>query len=118
MLVSSDRRFRTVASALLERRGCDVQVSDELKRASETVTDADPDVVVLDTGSSGRLRALALGELRAAAPRAGLVLVGDGGHRTGTATVLPKWGVFEDLFSAIEDANGGRSTEEALVRRA
>jgi uncharacterized membrane protein (UPF0127 family) len=110
LLVSADRRFRTVASALLERRGCDVTVTDGHEQVTKAPGGAhdDPDVVVFDAGQATS-PAQALVRLRAMLPYTGVVLVGDEQARTAGLLVRPKWGVFDDLVSAIHDANSRRN---------
>jgi uncharacterized membrane protein (UPF0127 family) len=109
LLVSGDRRFRAVASALLERRGCNVTVSDGPERLTSTLGDDDPDVVLLDVGRAIS-PAQALVRLRTRFPYTGVVLVGDEHARTAGLLVSPKWGVFDDLVSAIHGADPRRSS--------
>jgi uncharacterized membrane protein (UPF0127 family) len=109
LLVSGDRRFRAVASALLERRGCSVTVSDGPEHLTSALGDDNPDVVLLDVGRATR-PAQALARLRTRFPYTGVVLVGDEPARTTGLLVSPKWGVFDDLVSAIHGANSRRSS--------
>jgi uncharacterized membrane protein (UPF0127 family) len=117
LLVSGDRRFRAVASTLLERRGCSVAIADERERLSTVDIDAGPDVVLFDADrATSPPRALA--GLRAEFPQAGVVLVGEMPARTAGLLVRPKWGVFDDLVSAIDDANLGRGYARRLAEPA
>jgi uncharacterized membrane protein (UPF0127 family)/CheY-like chemotaxis protein len=105
LLVSSDRRFRAVASALLERRGCTVHTSDDPDHVLDTVATEHPGVVMLDTGNDATPSWM-VARLRAASPEIGVVLVGDGPGRMSGLEVRPRWGVFDDLVSAIIEARG------------
>ena len=103
LLVSSDRRFRAVAAALLERRGCTVHTSDDPEHVLDTVTEEKPTVVMLDTGKD-TTPSWVVARLRASSPEIGVVLVGDGPGRMSGLEVRPRWGVFDDLVSAIIEA--------------
>jgi uncharacterized membrane protein (UPF0127 family)/CheY-like chemotaxis protein len=116
LLVSGDRRFRAVASALLERRGCNVTVSDGPEHVTGAAGDGGSDVVVLDVGRATS-PARALARLRARLPYTGLVLVGDELAETAGLLVRAKWGMFDDLVSAIHDANSQRSSTGARVEQ-
>jgi uncharacterized membrane protein (UPF0127 family) len=114
LIVSDDRRFRAVASALLERRGCEVETSSNAGDAPDDATGDGPDVVVLDPDRAvGPVRALA--SVRSSHPRAGLVVVGDEQSEVAGLAVRPKWGLFDDLVDAIYDARWRRSSHAVLV---
>jgi uncharacterized membrane protein (UPF0127 family) len=105
LIASRDRRFRTVASALLERRGWQVSGFDEPGRVPRLAAGLDADVIVLDQDRSLIAPVQVVAQIGAAAPGMGVVLVGDGTDvRVGRPLVHPKWGVFDDLVDAIEDA--------------
>jgi uncharacterized membrane protein (UPF0127 family) len=118
LLAATDRRFRTVASALLERHGCRVMTSASPELVADMVLRQRPQIVVLDAGGSLTQVAPVVAHLQSLAPPVGIVLVGDHPN-PGLAglPVLPKWGPFEDLVSALEDAFAGRSFRGSLVER-
>jgi uncharacterized membrane protein (UPF0127 family)/CheY-like chemotaxis protein len=114
LLVSSDRRFRAVAAALLERRGCKVLTSDDPEHVLDTVAADKPGVVMLDTGKE-TTPSWMVARLRATSPEIGVVLVGDGPGRMSGLEVRPRWGVFDDLVSAILEARGGEGGPPVLA---
>jgi uncharacterized membrane protein (UPF0127 family)/CheY-like chemotaxis protein len=116
LLVAHDRRFRTVASALLARRGCAVTTSMTATRVAPLVERDRIEVVVLDCGgllTDAARTVAAIGELN---PAVGVVLVADeaeaGLHHL---PVLAKWGPFEDVYAAIERAERDRGRRSRLV---
>ncbi len=103
LLVGSDRRFRSVAAALLQRRGYTVTIGEQMASMAEVAAREHVDVVVLDTGALPALAALEAAKLEALNPSVGLVFVSDGlGHALPSTPVLPKWGSFDGLYDAIE----------------
>ena len=105
LLVGTDRRFRSVAAALLQRRGCEVAVSDRIAGVAELARQEGVDVVVLDAGSLPTAATLAATELDMMDPPVGVVLVSEE-QKAGVRPipVLEKWGEFDDLFGAIDEA--------------
>ncbi len=104
LLVGTDRRFRSVAAALLERRGCAVSVSERIVGVAELAQREAVDVVVLDAGSLPTAATLAAAELDALDPPVGVVLISEDQKRgTSLTPVLEKWGEFDELFGAITD---------------
>jgi uncharacterized membrane protein (UPF0127 family) len=113
LVASGDRRFRVVASALLERRGCRVAITDDPEDATRLVRSWSPDVVLLDADRSLAAPAQVVARLCATAPHVGVVLVGEGFEEPiGRLIVRPKWGVFDDLVAAIDDANWRRGSQK------
>jgi uncharacterized membrane protein (UPF0127 family) len=105
LLVGADRRFRSVAAALLERRGCRVSISERIVGVAELAQREAVDVVVLDAGSLPTAATLAAAELDALDPPVGVVLISEDQRRGGALTpVLEKWGEFDELFGAINEA--------------
>jgi len=103
LLVGSDRRFRSVAAALLQRRGYSVTIGEQLASMAEVAARERVDVVVLDTGAVPALAALEAARLEAMNPSVGMVLVSDGlGQALPATPVVPKWGSFDGLYDAIE----------------
>ena len=105
LVIAHDRRFRTVASLLLERRGCKVTASSNASRVGELVARERTDVVVIDAGpllTAARTVAAA----QALRPPVGVVVVADEADAgLGDVPVLAKWGPFENFFEAIEQAD-------------
>ncbi len=104
MIASRDRRFRAVVSALLERRGCRVTVTDNPDLLAEVLDGDTPDVIVLDATRAARPPATIVGELATSRPYIGVVVVADEPVKTTGFAVHPKWGVFAELAEAIERA--------------
>jgi len=112
LLVGADRRFRSVAAALLTRRECAVTLADRASNIAELAKREAPDVVVLDAGVSLTEGAHAAAQVETLEPAVGFVLVGDEAERAFSAMpVLPKWGSFEELYGAIERARPRRGRE-------
>jgi hypothetical protein len=110
LLVAGDRRFRSVAAALLTRRGCTVTVGERMVNITELAKRECADVIVLDAGSSLTTAAREAAQIQALNPPVGVVLVGD--ERDGGLSAMPvlaKWGSFDELYRAIEDARPARS---------
>jgi uncharacterized membrane protein (UPF0127 family) len=117
-LVGNDRRFRSVTSALLTRRGCTVTLDERMDCATVRASRERPEVVVIDVDTSPAAVAQEAGEFLMLEPPVGVVLVGD--KRSVSATTMPvlaKWGPFDELYGAIMTArpdrdrrrpNGGR----------
>jgi CheY-like chemotaxis protein len=114
LVVGKDRRFRSVAAALLTRRGCAVMLGDATTDLAKMAHGAGADVVVLDAGASLRSVAQETARIAALHPDIGVVVVGDEPvNRRSTTPVLAKWGSFETLYGAIERA---RPPEARSVR--
>jgi uncharacterized membrane protein (UPF0127 family)/CheY-like chemotaxis protein len=103
LLVGSDRRFRSVTAALLQRRGYSVTIGEQMASMAEVAARERVDVVVLDTGALPALAALEAAKLEALNPSVGMIFVSDGiGQALPSTPVLPKWGSFDGLYDAIE----------------
>jgi uncharacterized protein len=110
LLVGRDRRFRSVAAALLHGRGYSVSVAERIAGLSDLAARDRIDVVVIDAGDQPRLAALEAARLEALHPSVGFVLVSDGAaHDLPAAPVVPKWGSFEALYDAIEIVRSHRA---------
>jgi uncharacterized protein len=116
LVIAHDRRFRTVASALLARRGCVVATSPNANRVAELIAREQPDVVVIDAGALLTAAARTVATVAALQPPVGVVLVDDEAE-TGLEhmPVLAKWGPFEAFFAAIEQADRDRGRRSRLV---
>jgi uncharacterized protein len=118
LLIAPDRRFRDTTSLLLSRRGCGVSVACSAAKLAELAARETPDVVVLDSGGSLTAAARSVAALESLRPSVGVVVVGDsGGQGLGHLPVLDRWGSFEELFAAIEDAHENRLQRSSLVER-
>jgi uncharacterized membrane protein (UPF0127 family) len=102
LIVATDRRFRSVASALLARRGCTVVLGDRLSDAAELADRDQADVVVLDAGSSPALAVQCAARVAALDRPVGAVIAGDVPSRAFPTPILEKWGEFDRLYEAIE----------------
>jgi ActR/RegA family two-component response regulator len=105
LLLGADRRFRSVAAALLTRRGCEVTLADRSSNVAELAKREGADVVVLDAGVSLTNGAHVVAQVETVDPPAGIVVVADEAEKGLAAMpVLPKWGSFDELYRAIERA--------------
>jgi CheY-like chemotaxis protein len=104
LVISRDRHFRSVTSMLLSHRGCSVSATAKASRVTELINrDRGADVVVIDAGQSPT-SVQAIAEAAAFAQSIGVVLVDDVPSESQRPPVLAKWGPFEQLFAAIEQA--------------
>jgi uncharacterized protein len=118
LVVSPDRRFRTVMSLLLARRNCSVTTSANGTRVSELVERESVDVVVIDASQLPPIATDgAVATVAGLARPVGVVLVSDGAQSDGDLRagashppVLAKWGPFGELFEAIEWVDERRGT--------
>jgi DNA-binding NtrC family response regulator len=107
LVLSPDHHFRSVMSLLLARRNCSVTTTANASRIPEIALRESPDVAVID--ATGPALATALAMVAAMAPAVGVVLVGDPAEAGRDApSVLARWGPFEHLRAAIEQADAQR----------
>jgi uncharacterized membrane protein (UPF0127 family)/CheY-like chemotaxis protein len=105
LVVGTDRRFRSVAAALLTRRGYAVTLGDRFSNLGDLAKRERADVVVLDAGISLTDAAHGVAQLERLDPHVGLVVVGEEPEDgLSTMRVLSKWGSFAGLYRAIERA--------------
>jgi hypothetical protein len=105
LLVAADRRFRTVASALLTRRGYFVTARERADDIAELAAAERAHVVVIDASASLTATAHDAARLLALNPPVGIVAVSSEQHQSLAALpVLEKWSSFDALFAAIERA--------------
>jgi hypothetical protein len=110
LIVGKDRRFRSVAMALLTSRGCNVTFGVRLANVAERARQESADVVVIDAGSSLRVATREAADIQTLDPPVGVVLVRDERQEGLSATpMVQKWGSFEDLCHAIEHARPPRT---------
>lgn len=106
MVITSDRRFREVASLLLARRGCVVAVPDGPGTLAEHIERHQSDVAVIDAARSLTAAARTAAAVEAISRQVGIVVVGNEAE-SGLMKfpIIPKWGSFGMLFEAVEQAN-------------
>jgi uncharacterized protein len=110
LLVGSDRRFRSVAAALLTQRGCAVTLGDPTANIGSLARSEGAEVVVIDAGVSLTNAAHGAAQIETLDPPVGIVVVGEEGEQSfSTMPVLPKWGSFDGLYKAIENARASRT---------
>jgi uncharacterized protein len=109
LVISADRRFRSVMALLLPHRGCSVTTTASAGRIAELVARERADVMLIDADqlpvSSARAVATVDGR-----PVGVVVVTDDASSGPHDQLVLAKWGPFVDLFAAIERADAGRGT--------
>ena len=105
LLISTDRRFRSVTAALFTRRGWPVAVGSFQEDVGALVASAQPDVALIDATHSLTAAAETVARLRRGDRALGVVVVSDGSRPDLPALpVYPKWGPFESLCLAVEQA--------------
>jgi uncharacterized membrane protein (UPF0127 family) len=109
LLISADRRFRSVAAALFTRRGWPVAVGGFRDDVEALIAATDPDVALIDATHSLTTAAETVARLERGRPSLGVVVVSDD-HRPALPAlpVHPKWGSFDSLCLAITEAQGDR----------
>lgn len=119
LLISADRRFRGVTAALFTRRGWPVAVGSFQEDVGGLVNDSQPDVAVIDATHSLTGAAETVARVRREDPALGVVVVSDNGRPAlPTLPVYPKWGPFESLCLAVEEARrDGRGQSSPSPRR-
>jgi len=114
LVISPDRRFRSVTTVLIARRGCSVATTAHADCLAELAQRAHADVVVLDLTVGPAASSGALEQARKLALPVGVVLVDEeeaADGPGGPARVHGKWGPFPVLFAAIEAAGRERGSE-------
>lgn len=110
LIVSCDHRFRAVIEMLIARRGCSVISVSAPDSVARTVIDERVDVVLVDGAAALREVAQDIAQSNASRPPVGVVLVAerDEANPSGLRP-LAKWGTFEELFTAVLEADRARS---------
>ncbi|MFL5824044.1 MAG: DUF192 domain-containing protein [Solirubrobacteraceae bacterium] len=117
LVISGDRRFRSVAAALFTRRGWPVAVGQFQDDVETLVATAEPDVALVDATHSLTAAAEAVARLKRGGHGVGVVVVSDGTRPELPALpVHPKWDSFDSLCLAVEDARGGHPTEPWMAQ--
>jgi uncharacterized membrane protein (UPF0127 family)/CheY-like chemotaxis protein len=105
LVVGTDRRFRSVAAALLTGRGIAVTLREQMTDVAELAQREGAEVVILDAGTSLTAAAYEAAQIEKLNPRVGVVVVGDEPEeRLSAMPVLAKWGSFDGLFNAVEES--------------
>jgi uncharacterized protein len=105
LLISSDRRFRSLAAALLTQRGCSVDSAERMADAAGLAIDNAAEVVILDASNSLGAAAHQAALIEALEPRTGVIMVADAAACAVARTlVIAKWQSFDSLYAEIEDA--------------
>lgn len=105
LLISSDRRFRTLAATLLTQRGCSVTSAERMADAAELAIDHAAEVVILDASSAVGAAAHQAARIEALEPRTGVIIVADAAACAVARTIVfAKWQSFDSLYAEIEDA--------------
>jgi uncharacterized protein len=103
LVISRDRHFRSVTSMLLSHRGCSVSATAKSSGVAELINRDRADVVVVDAGQSPA-SVQAIAAAAAFVRSVGIVVVDETSSDSQRPPVLAKWGPFEQLFGAIEQA--------------
>jgi uncharacterized membrane protein (UPF0127 family) len=108
VLITSDRRFRVLAAALLAQRGCSVTSGERMADVAQRAMRDAADVVVLDATASLTAAAREAERVEALEPPVGVVMVAEEPSRGPAAMlVFPKWDSFDVLYNAIDHARFG-----------
>jgi uncharacterized protein len=116
MVLSADWRFREVLSLLLERRGCEVSAAEGTRMLEERLDRGLVEVVVIDAGRSLATAARMVAAVEALSRPVGIVVVDD--HPKPAfpkLQTIPKWGSFDLLFAAVEQAYAERTRRRGLL---
>ncbi len=110
LIVSPDRRYRSVIEMLLARRDCSSYGIASAEDIAETIARERVDVALVDGLRLLREVATSVAQSAAAAPPVGVVLVADS-VEPGLAgpLALAKWSSFDELFAAIAEADLARA---------
>ena len=109
LLVGKDRRFRSVTSALLARRGCAVTLGEQIDATTMRRRHGSVDVVVIDAAASLAATAREARNLQTLDPPLGVVVVSDAPNAAlPSVPVLAKWGPFDELYDAITSVRPDR----------
>jgi uncharacterized protein len=112
LVISPDRHFRTMTSLLLARRNCSVTTTANAGRVTQLIARESADVLVLDASQlAAAVITTTVATVEALARPVGVLLVAEKLRPAPPdLPVLSKWGPFEDLVAAIEQADARRGT--------
>ena len=118
MVLSTDRRFRELASLLLMRRGCTVTVGADGRKLTERLEHDDTEVVIIDAERSLASAARLAGTIDALGRPVGIVVVNDQAEADLTKfQTVPKWGSFDRLFGAVVQERSRRRRRRTHAER-
>jgi hypothetical protein len=110
LIVSPDRRFRSVVEMLLARRECTSYGVASAEGVAETIARERVDVALVEGMRLLRELAAGVAQSAAVAPPVGVVLVADSvEHGLSGPLALAKWSSFDELFAAILEADRARA---------
>ncbi len=110
LIVSPDRRFRSVVEMLLTRRECSSYGIASAEGVAETIARERVDVALVEGMRLLREVAGAVAQSAAVAPPVGVVLVADAVEPGLSGPLaLAKWSSFDELFAAIVEADRARA---------
>jgi uncharacterized protein len=110
LVISNDHHFRSVTSMLLSHRGCSVATTANGSSLAGLIAQEQADVVVIDSDQSATAATRTLAAVGALVQPVGVVVVDEAPSGSDQRPVVAKWGPFEDLFAAIEQADASRGT--------
>jgi hypothetical protein len=110
LIVSPDRRFRSVVEMLLARRECSSYGVASAEGVAETIARERVDVALVEGMRLLRELAADVAQSAAVAPPVGVVLVADSVEPGLSGPLaLAKWSGFDELFAAVVEADRARA---------
>jgi hypothetical protein len=114
LVVSPDRRFRSVIEMLMARRGCSAAGAGSCENVARRIVRERVDVVLVEGMALLRQVAGAVAQCDASSPPVGVVLVGEAAEAGPAGPLaLAKWDSFDELFAAIVEADRARARPPA-----
>jgi hypothetical protein len=114
LIVSPDRRFRSVMEMLLARRECSSYGVGSADGVAETIARERVDVALVEGLRLLREVASGVAQSAAVAPPVGVVLVAESVEPGLSGPLaLAKWSSFDELFAAIVEADRARARQPA-----
>lgn len=116
LIVSPDRRFRSVVEMLLTRRECTSYGIATAEGVADTIARERVDVALVEGMRLLREVAAGVAQSAAVAPPVGVVLVADTVEPGLSGPLaLAKWSSFDELFAAIVEADRARARPAAAA---
>jgi hypothetical protein len=116
LIVSPDRRFRSVVEMLLARRECTSYGVASAEGVAETIARERVDVALVEGMRLLRELAADVAQSAAVAPPVGVVLVADAVEPGLSGPLaLAKWSSFDELFAAVVEADRARARPAAAA---
>lgn len=116
-MVDDDAALPDVVEELLSGKGHDVVTVGDAAAAIRAITEAEPDVMLLDIDMPGLTGVDALPAIRAVAPSVAVIML-SGNTDTDVARSALARGAFDDVVKPIDFAYLDRSLEAALALKA